>query len=74
MENYHTSAPLVNSYDKVIEMGSKYITNISSSYNNKGIALNQLGRYEEAIKAYDQGIKVDPYPGLYVNKGGSYRK
>ena len=36
----------------------------------EGIALNELKRYEEAIVAYDQAIRLDPnYARAYINKG-----
>lgn len=36
-------------YDRAIELNPKF----SNAYNNKGITLNTLKRYEEAIDMYD---------------------
>ncbi len=33
---------------------------LKDSYNEKGIELLKLERYEEAINSYDQAIKIDP--------------
>ncbi|ROH93903.1 ATP-binding protein [Microcystis aeruginosa FACHB-524] len=42
----------------------------SSSLLNIGNELGDLGRYEEAIAAYDEAIKIDPNdPDLWHNKG-----
>ena len=29
-------------------------------WNNKGIALRSLGRYEEATECFDKSLKIDP--------------
>ena len=34
--------------------------NLVESLNNKGIALNNLGRYEEGIDYYDRALAIDP--------------
>ena len=40
------------------------------AWNNKGIALYSQGKYNEAIKAYDEAIKLDPkYAMAWNNKG-----
>ena len=42
------------------------------SINNKGIALNNLGRYEEAIEYYDRALAIDPtLVESLSNKGAS---
>ena len=39
-------------------------------WNNKGLALNSLGRYDEAIKCYDKAIEIDPNDAdAWNNKG-----
>ena len=30
------------------------------AWNNKGLALADLGRYEEAIICYDKALEIDP--------------
>ncbi len=40
------------------------------AWNNKGIALKDLGKYEEAIQAYDKAIEIKPdYHLAWNNKG-----
>ena len=42
------------------------------AYNNKGIALSDLGRKEEAIVCYDKAIEINPqYADAYNNKGNA---
>ncbi|PWR74367.1 tetratricopeptide repeat protein [Methanospirillum lacunae] len=39
-------------------------------WNNKGVTLSRLGKYDEAIKAYDQALQIDPeYTSAWNNKG-----
>lgn len=39
------------------------------AWNNKGSALSALGKHEEAIKAYDEAIRLDPsYAAAWNNK------
>ncbi|KJV72377.1 TPR repeat family protein, partial [Orientia tsutsugamushi str. UT76] len=41
-------------------------------YINRGVALHELGQYQEAIKNFDIAIKYQPDCALaYVNKGMS---
>ena len=43
---------------------------MSDAWNNKGLALDNLGRYEEAIKYYDKAIELDPNNAdAWYNKG-----
>ena len=42
----------------------------TNAWHNKGWTLNKLGKYEEAVKAYDMDIKLNPNninPRIYVN-------
>src|SRR3990172_886189 len=44
-------------------------------YGGKGLALDSLGRYADAVKMYDRAIKFDPTSGaLYGSKGLALRK
>src|SRR6266567_4730923 len=46
--------------------------NEAFAYGNKGDALNNLGRYQEALAAYEQAIGLDPNLALaYSNKGAA---
>ena len=48
--------------------------NNAYSWNSKGIALYNQGKYNEAIKAYDEAIKIDPkYKWAWANKGGALK-
>ena len=42
----------------------------SREWNNKGISLRNISRYQEAIDCYDRAIKIDPMnAGAWSNKG-----
>ena len=49
--------------------------NVSKSVlfvNIVGIALSELGKYEEAIECYDEAIRINPdYASAYLNKGSA---
>jgi tetratricopeptide (TPR) repeat protein len=34
--------------------------NFKDAWNDKGLCLINLGRYEEAIACYDKALKIDP--------------
>ena len=39
-----------------------------------GVAFHNLGKFDEAIKMYNQALKINPnYANAYVNKGKSFR-
>ena len=41
--------------------------------NNKGLSLAALGRYEEAIQAFNAAINIEPnYSGLYCNRAATF--
>ena len=50
-------------------------------YLNKGVAFFRLGRYEEALEAFDRAIELQPdyaltwwYKGVVLNELGRYEK
>ena len=44
--------------------------NDTETWNNKGMALDEIGKYEEAIKCYDKAIELDPNDiAAWNNKG-----
>ena len=50
-------------------------------WNNKGVALSRLGRYQEAIECYDNALEIDPRhvnawdnKGLNLNSVGRYQE
>jgi tetratricopeptide (TPR) repeat protein len=45
------------------------------AHNNLGVAYNSLGRYQDAIEAYKQTIRIEPdYAEAYYNLGVAYVK
>jgi tetratricopeptide (TPR) repeat protein len=45
------------------------------SYNNRGLAFEELGQYEEAMKDFNKAIDLDPQEAYaYNNRGIVYRK
>jgi tetratricopeptide (TPR) repeat protein len=52
---------------------------LPGDWNNKGVALKNLGKYDEAIEAFDRAIRLDPndaptwsYKGNAFNSQGKY--
>ena len=43
-------------FDRVLEINPKN----TEAWNNRGVALFQLGKGEEAIKCYDRALQIDP--------------
>jgi tetratricopeptide (TPR) repeat protein len=40
--------------------------------NNKGLALDNLGKYEQAIECYDKALEIEPnYILAWYNKGNA---
>ena len=55
-------------FDKAIEINPKD----GGVWNNKGIALDNLKRYEEAIECYDKAIEINPKDSrAWYNKGAA---
>ena len=53
-----------------VQRGGGFDSNEAWGWRNKGSALYFLGKYEEAIKCYDESIKIDPSnPIVWNNKG-----
>ena len=52
-----------------------YALSDAETWNSKGNALFNLGKYAEAIKAYDQAIKLNPNDAdVWYNKGIALEK
>jgi tetratricopeptide (TPR) repeat protein len=60
-------------YHNALEWANKAIQidpNDAITWYNKGVALDNLCRYDEAIKSYDRAIQIDPnYADPWYNKG-----
>ncbi len=39
------------------------------AYNNLGILYRRMGRYDESLKAFADGVRIRPHPSLYHNLG-----
>jgi tetratricopeptide (TPR) repeat protein len=49
--------------------------NCKEAYCNKGISLDNLEKYEEAIKCFNKAIQIDSnYKEAYKNKGNTLDK
>ncbi len=56
----------IECYDKVLEIDPKF----AAAWNNKGLALRKLGRYDEAVECYDKALKIKPkFAAAWNNKG-----
>ena len=45
------------------------------AWNNKGLALDDINKYDEAIKAFDKAIEINPqYSLAWYNKGRALYK
>ncbi len=51
------------------------------AWNNKGLALDKLGRYQEAVDSYEKALSIDPNDatvwhnkGLALDKLGRYQE
>lgn len=47
---------VIDAYDKALEIDPKD----SNSWCNKGIALSSLSSYDEAMKAFDKALEINP--------------
>ena len=57
-------------FDKILELLPN--SNFKDLYLKKGFALDNLGKYKEAIDNYNIAIKLDPnYYSAYLNKGSA---
>ena len=63
---------------KAIEILTKALQinpNYAASYSNRGIALQDLRRYDEALLSYDKAISINPnYAEAYSNRGNTLKE
>jgi len=64
-------------YSKCLELDPKY----ADAWNNKGFALRESGRYEEALRCFDKAIEIDPedadawsHKGVTLHDLGEYEE
>lgn len=51
------------------ELAIRLDPNLATAYSSKGVVLNELKRYEDALVAYEQVIRLDPNGALaYYHK------
>jgi len=63
------------SYYEIFKAWHRKIPDDADAWNNKGVSLAQLGKYEEAIKYYDKAIEIKPdFANAWFNKGNSLVK
>ena len=69
----HEFRKSVEDYDRAIEMARRSgAEDLATPWYSKGAALVVLGRYEEALKAIDEALRINPNNELaWVNKGNA---
>ncbi len=64
----------IASFTRCIDEGNLTMANMASAYYNRGNAYEQRGRYDQAIKDYNEVIYLDPGHGpAYVNRANAYQ-
>ncbi|WP_300366855.1 tetratricopeptide repeat protein [Brachyspira sp.] len=76
--NYYTQIieitdDLLKEYDENSEKYSKYKSNISNAYYNRGVAQEKLRDNEEAIKDYNKAIELNPNDSNAYNNRGNVK-
>jgi tetratricopeptide (TPR) repeat protein len=60
MKNYDNAIECFNKaifcYERTVEIDPSYMT----AYSKKAAALQELGKYKEALKYYDKALEIDP--------------
>ncbi len=60
----------IASYDKAVEIQP----NLDAAWNNRGFALDELGRNEEAIASYDKAVEIKPNKDeAWYNRGNALK-
>ena len=54
----------LESFDKAIEINA----NFADAYSNRGVILQEMRRYDEALQSYDNAIKIKDYVKLIADK------
>jgi tetratricopeptide (TPR) repeat protein len=61
----------LNCYTKCLSLDPEY--GGAATYNNRGIAYKNLGRYQDAIRDYTRALSIDPdNASAYINRGFAY--
>jgi tetratricopeptide (TPR) repeat protein len=53
---------------KVLKETTQELPHVSFSWHNYGLVLYVMGRYDEAIEAFDKGISLGPTPNMYSDR------
>ena len=63
----------LNCYTKCLSLDAEY--GGAATYNNRGNAYDDLGRYQDAIRDYNRALSIDPdYAIAYNNRGNAKRQ
>ena len=58
----------------VIQTGRQVLRNLATAYNNRGVAYRLEAKYEEAIRDFDEAIRLVPDDAhAFNNRGVAYR-
>ncbi len=58
----------------LIQSGQEPNNNLSIAFNNRGLALGLRGDFDQAIRDFDQALKLNPsYAEAFRNRGEAYR-
>ena len=64
----------IASFTRCIDEGNLTMANMASAYYNRANAYEQRGRYDQAIRDYNEVIYLDPgYGPAYVNRANAYQ-
>ncbi len=65
---------VITSFTRCINEGNLTMANMASAYYNRGNAYEQRGRYDQAIRDYDEVIYLDPgYAAAYLNRANAHQ-
>jgi Tfp pilus assembly protein PilF len=57
-------------FEKAVELDETY----AAGWNNLGVAYEQLGKFEEARKAYDRALAIEPGNQFINNNNDQFRE
>ena len=57
-------------FEKAVELDATY----AAGWNNLGIAYEQLGRFDDARRAYDKALEIEPHNQYILNNYDLFRE